>query len=415
MTRSVLYRWLPALLWVAVIYTTIPFVRRLRELFVARWPAELIGYAVMAVVVVGAGAAIVALRRRKNRLHFADVAWLLGVAAVLVVWTHHLMGQPEEAIHFLEYGVLGALLYRALRTQIPDATVFIAAALIGAMVGTVDEIIQWVVPDRFWDFRDIVLNAGAGVLAQVAIWRLVPKPETPVGRRSLRPLCRLAAAQVLLLTLCLAATPQRIARLVPHLPGLANAASGTDATCEYGHRHALDDLTEYRSRLELAELANTDAVRAAEVAALLDSSRGAYHDFLRDISPVVDPFAYEARVHLFARDRNLAEARQQAPGSDAHRERMTTAFRENLILERAFGATLARSSFAWRPRMRRQTAEAQDPDLHFVSRVGAHLITAISESALRALMLTLLAALLVCDLRLARRPVTPPRPEQLRE
>ena len=415
MTRSVLYRWLPVLLWVGVIYTTIPFVRRLRELFVARWSAELIGYAVMAVVVAGAGAAIVALRRRQSRIHVADAAWLLAVAVVLVVWTHHLMGQPEEAIHFLEYGVLGALLYRALRTQIPDATVFIAAALIGTMVGTVDEIIQWVVPGRYWDFRDIVLNGSAGVLAQVAIWRLAPKSMIPVGRRSLRLLCRLAAAEVLLLTLCLAATPQRIARLVPHLPGLANATSGTDAICEYGYHHALDDLTEYSSRLTLAELANADAVRGAEVAALLDSSRGAYQNFLRVVSPIVDPFAYEARVHLFARDRNLAEARQLTPGSDTHRERMTVAFRENLILERTFGATLARSSYVWRPKPQAQAADGQDPDVQFVSRAGAHLITKISEGALRALMLALFAALLICDLCLGRRSVTPPRPEGLQK
>ena len=32
-------------LWIGLIYTTIPFVRRAREAFAARWPAEYIGLA----------------------------------------------------------------------------------------------------------------------------------------------------------------------------------------------------------------------------------------------------------------------------------------------------------------------------------------------------------------------------------
>ncbi|MBD3871962.1 MAG: VanZ family protein, partial [Acidobacteria bacterium] len=60
------------------------------------------------------------------------------------------MGQPEEAVHFLEYGVLGVLLFRALSTHIHDGSVFAAGALIGILVGIFDEIIQWFVPGRYW-------------------------------------------------------------------------------------------------------------------------------------------------------------------------------------------------------------------------------------------------------------------------
>ena len=410
MTRSVLYRWLPVLLWVAVIYTTIPFVRRLREFFVARWPGELIAYGVMAVVVAAAVAGIGLLWRRRRGIRVANALWLVGIATVLVVWTRRLMGQPEEAVHFLEYGVLGVLLYRALRPRVPDATVFIAAALVGILVGTVDEIIQWVVPERFWDFRDIALNGGASVLIQVALWRLAAVATERVRRPSLRLLCRLAAAEILILTLCLAATPARTAHVAEYLPGLANPASGTDAICEYGHRHALDDLTEYRSRLTLAELAHADAASAPEVAAMLDASRHAYGDFLARVSPVDDPFAYEARVHLFARDRNHGEARKLVPGTPARRERMTIAFRENLILEVFFGSTLEHSSYRWPERRRAQIEDEQDPEAEIVSKVGSHLITAVSENQLRALMLTLFAALVLCDLVLGRGFATrPPR------
>jgi len=409
MTKRSLYRWLPVLLWVAVIYTTIPFVRRLREFFVAHWPGELIAYGVMAVVVAAAVAGLGLLWRRRRRIRMADALWLVGIVTVLVVWTHRLMDQPEEAVHFLEYGVLGVLLYRALRPRVPDSTVFIAAALAGILVGTVDEIIQWVVPGRYWDFRDIALNGGASILIQVALWRLASAATEQVRRPSLRFLCRLAAAQVLILTLCLSATPARTARLAEYLPGLANPASGTDAICEYGHLHTLDYLTEYRSRLTLAELAHADAATAPEVAALLDASRHAYGDFLKRVSPVEDPFAYEARVHLFARDRNHGEARKLSPGTPARRERMTIAFRENLILEAVFGSTLEHSSYRWPERRRAQIEDEQDQEADFVSKVGSHLITAVSENQLRALMLTLFVALLACDLVLGRENATRPQ------
>jgi hypothetical protein len=398
-------------MWIVVIFTAIPFVLGLREYFVARWPAELIGIGVILVVVSLCAAGLVFLRRRRRRLHVKRAALLLVVTTVLVIWTWRLMGQPEEAVHFLEYGILGVLLFRALRTGIQDNSVFVAGALIGIFVGIIDEIIQWLVPGRFWDFRDIVLNGGASVLVQIALSVVAPAVSSPISHRSLRRLCRLAAAVVVLLSFCFAATPQRITRLAEFLPALENLGSRDEAISEYGHLHRLDELTSFRSRLSLDDLAREDGSRAAEVAAILDASRRNYADFLRHTSPAVDPFTYEARVHLFARDRNAAQARKLTPGSPAYRESMTTAFRENLILERVFGAALARSSYPWPPHRRLAIESAQDENSVFVSKVGAHVITAVSEAEMMSLMAGILVALVICDLLLGYGATRGPRPE----
>jgi hypothetical protein len=247
----------------------------------------------------------------------------------------------------------------------------------------------------------------------IAVWRLSPQTSERVDARSLRSLVRLAAAVIVLFALCLSATPKRLDHLAPHLPGLANAAGAIDAICEYGHRHSLEPKTVFRSRLPLANIQHEDSTRADEVAALLDQSRRAYEQFLRETSPVADPFAYEARVRLFARDRNLWRARKAMPGSVEQREHMTVAYRENLILEEVFGETLRQSSFRWRRPLRQKVASAQDPDAHFVSDVARHLITVISEGGLRSLLLAALAVLLACDLTLSRavtRPQRGPRP-----
>ena len=411
MTSHPILRWLAVAAWIVVIYTTIPFVRSLREFFVARWPAELIGIGVILVVVAVCAAGLVLGWRRRPRLPVANAAWLIAIAAVLMIWIWRLMGQPEETVHFLEYGVLGVLLFRALSTHIHDGSVFAAGALIGILVGIFDEVIQWFVPGRYWDYRDIVLNGGASILVQIAISRLTPAPSLPISRESLRRLCRLVGAVVMLLTLCLAATPQRVNRITELVPALEELGSGDDPMCEYGYLHRLDGLTSFRSRLSRDDLAREDGSRAAEVAAVLDTSRSSYGDFLRRTSPAIDPFAYEARVHLFARDRSAAQAHKLPPGSPAYRELMTTAFRENLILERVFGASLAHSSYLWPPRRRTEIMAAQDESSVFVSKVAAHVITVMTESTLRSIMVAILVALVICDLLLRRRPRSRSRPE----
>lgn len=402
MAQRVLTRWLGVVLWITVIYTTIPVVRRLREAFVSRWPAELIGYGVMVAIVVVTITAIVALRHRYRRLDPSDALWLLGVAVMMLLWTRHLMGQPEEAVHFLEYGVLGVLLYRALRTRIPDATVYIAAALAGIFVGTIDEIIQWLVPDRYWDYRDILLNGGASVLVQIAIWRLASRSSVPISPSSLRTLCRLAAAEMLLLTVCVAATPQNLIQASRHFPFVVGPKVHNDVISEYGHLHRLDDHTFFRSRLSIDALAREDAARADEVAAVLDASRRTYGRWVHSYPIVDDPFTYEARVHLFARDRNFGLARKLNPLSQEYRDRMTTAVRENLILEGIFRATLGHSSYVWPPHKRVAFQDAHDAETQFVSDVAKHLITWTSEKKLRALTISALLSLLLCDLLLGR-------------
>jgi hypothetical protein len=410
-TRRILDPRLAVGIWIGLIYVSIPFVRRLREAFTAHWPAELIGYAVI-VLVIGAGAVTLAsLQRRQVQIRLADLAWLVMLTGAAIGWTYRLMGRPEEAVHLLEYGILGVLLYRALADRIPDPTVYIAAILIGILVGTVDELIQWLIPGRFWDFRDIVLNGGAVTLVQMAIWQLDRRPVEAITSSSVRLLCRLAAIEVLLLTLCMAVTPQRLARLAEHLPLPHRLATGTDAICEYGHHHVVDERTAFRSRLPADELARSDQDRASEVAAELDANRGRGGLSSISISPVDDPFAYEIRVHLFARNRNLNRARDHEPGSSDHSRLMTTAWRQNLILESYFGNTLEHSSFRWMPRLRGRVEAAQNPESVFVSRAAAHLITGVSEGRLRALMAALLTALIVSEILLVIRSQQAPRPE----
>ena len=277
------------ILWVGLIYAAIPFVQKLREAFAARWPAELLAFAVMGMVAAAAAAALMSLQRLRGRLGLADLAWLTGCALVLIVWTRGLMRQPEEAFHFVEYGILGVLLYRALRPTINDVGVFAAAAMLGIIIGTVDEIIQWAVPGRFWDYRDLVLNGGASILVQIAVWRLVAKASPRPTPRTTRILCRLATAELVLLMVCLAATPERLGALATRFPALRSLADSSDVMSEYGFLHRLDARHTVPFAADVERTDESGSARSAEAAAALDRADGRYGEFREPSSPCEIP------------------------------------------------------------------------------------------------------------------------------
>lgn len=79
---------------------------------------------------------------------------------------------PTEVAHFLEYLVLGVLLYLALRTDMRPSTALALALVLASAYGVTDEFHQRFVVLRTPDVRDWVTDT-LGALAGVAIARLV--------------------------------------------------------------------------------------------------------------------------------------------------------------------------------------------------------------------------------------------------
>ncbi len=385
--------------WVALLYASIPLVRPVQQRLLGALGSGWIIVVVLVAVAVALGAAVFLVRRSPRPTTPFDLVWLVAVAAFAAATAWQLRGRPEEAVHLLQFGVLAVLLYRALRPATPDVAILAAVVLLGALVGTVDEIIQWIVPGRIWDLRDVAVNAGACALATAVLWRLDPGPwRRPPAASSVSLALRLAAVETLLLMSCLANTPGRVAWYAERIPGLGPLAHADNAMAEYGFRHLLPGIGVMKSRLTLADLEEQDRARAAEVAELLDRyPEGRYQRFLDEHSAAADPFLYEARVHLFSRDVHLRDLRSAPPGSAAAREHATIALREQHLLERVFGTTLARSSFNLRPQRRQLLEQLDDPGRRFVSASAAHLITGVGERTLRLGLLAAAAVLLVLD------------------
>src|SRR5687768_3793273 len=102
--------WLLVAVWSVVIYRTIPFARAVqKQVAGSSYGSEAFQHAVVAIFVLAVVLTVRAARRR---------IWLVLIAGIFIYYTLQLKSSPEEAVHFVEYGILGILIYRALTHSI---------------------------------------------------------------------------------------------------------------------------------------------------------------------------------------------------------------------------------------------------------------------------------------------------------
>lgn len=158
-------RWLVFWGYVGVVFATVPVARQvvltLRHSSVL--DATVTGlYAVAGALVVYH---VLFDLRHADWIAFAAVAAFIALIAALLLG----LSIPEERVHFLQYGLMGLLARSALAAGAPDRrrtllTIQGAAALTAAL-GLVEELFQGLVPARVFDWRDVAMNAGGGLMA----------------------------------------------------------------------------------------------------------------------------------------------------------------------------------------------------------------------------------------------------------
>jgi len=365
-----------AWLWVALctltIFLVVPLARTIQKFVSARWGRPFFGYAVLAITAFMFCAVVYVLVFRLKIRSPSNYLWLTAVAALYIYFTLQLWRAPEEAVHFLEYGLLGFFLFRALSLKIRDKTIYLTAFLIGSLIGITDEILQWMMPGRYWDFRDAGLNALATGLFQVALWKGI-KPKIiseKIRLKSVRRVSWLLAANVLLLGLCASNTPQRVAAYTTRFPFLSFLVR-EEPMYEFAQKHADPEIGVFYSRLSVDGLEKEDIERSDHWAGILrDWKEKDYALFLREHHPLLHPFVYEMRIHIFRRDRRVEEA-ARAKDEKSRREALFVAYKENRILEKYFGRTLRKSTYAWTSEQKAGIAASVDPAKPYRSPVSA--------------------------------------------
>jgi VanZ family protein len=370
--RKAFVAWLWVVFCTLSIFLVVPLARTIQKFVSARWGRAFFGYGVLAATAVAFCSIIYILVFRLKVRSPSNYLWLAAVAALYVYSTLQLWRAPEEAVHFLEYGLLGFFLFRALSLTIRDKSIYPTAFLIGSLIGIFDEVLQWMMPGRYWDFRDAGLNALAIGLFQVALWKGI-KPRVIGGktsRKSIRRVSLLLAANLLLLGVCASNTPRRVAAYAKRLPFLSFLVK-EEPMYEFTQRHGDPEIGTFYSRLSINGLEKEDAERSSHWGKILkDWKDKDYSLFLREHHPFLHPFLYEMRIHIFRRDRKADEA-AGAKDEKSRREALFIAFKENLILEKYFGRTLKVSTYRWTTEERAAIAATIDPTKRYRSPVSA--------------------------------------------
>ena len=122
--------WLLMGAWAVVIFSAVPFARALLHSIDDLWGTGMLRW--FSIAVIGASAALAAfyVYRSLKRLPWSRLAWLVGIVAIFVYLVLEKMKTPSEALHFIEYGLLGLLAFRALSHRLRDHLVYVCAVLI---------------------------------------------------------------------------------------------------------------------------------------------------------------------------------------------------------------------------------------------------------------------------------------------
>jgi hypothetical protein len=102
---------------------------------------------VVAILVLAAAGAILLAARAGGRAAVLRASVLVPLLA-LGLW---LVPLAEERIHFLVFGVFGAVTFAAFEPRI--------ASVLAIAVAAGDEVLQGALPDRYFDVRDIAMNS----------------------------------------------------------------------------------------------------------------------------------------------------------------------------------------------------------------------------------------------------------------
>jgi VanZ like family len=163
-----------------------PFIRDIRDWIRTTFPGHFVTVVALVVgVSIGAALLIALIRIRDRRLpRYAAIVLAVVLGAAYASW--NAQGIPEvdvvERFHFVEYGVVTLLFYRAWR-PLDDGSVFVLPVLAGLLVGTLEEWLQWFIPGRVGDMRDVFLNGAAIISGLLFSLSLDPPDRLSFGLR----------------------------------------------------------------------------------------------------------------------------------------------------------------------------------------------------------------------------------------
>lgn len=141
-----------------------PFIRDIRNFIKTNFPGQYVTFVGVAIaVIIGAGVLAALVRIRDRRVaRYGAIAAALALGTAYALWNAQGIVEVDtvERFHFVEYGLVALLFYRAFRPS-EDPSTIVLPIVAGLIVGTCEEWLQWFIPGRVGDMRDVFLNVAA--------------------------------------------------------------------------------------------------------------------------------------------------------------------------------------------------------------------------------------------------------------
>ena len=164
------------------IYLTLPIAPGLWADFssaIGPWSEDI---AVMGMIFVAVAGGLLA-RRRLVCLGASDWLTLVVVVGSYALGLSLAELTPAEKTHFLTYGTLACLARAALGIDLGGRQLELVTISIVTLIGFGDEVIQYFLPSRVFEWKDVGLNVLSGILATRSLALLVGNPMHSVTAR----------------------------------------------------------------------------------------------------------------------------------------------------------------------------------------------------------------------------------------
>jgi len=152
--------WILTFAWVGCIYSTLYVVRPICDFLQERTPFTLVVNTSLILIL---GLLMIILWRKKRFQRISSYV-LLGFVLLCYGYGIKTLRLPAEKIHFVQYGLLAFLCFQAIRVDLGKPWAFGAALLLAFILGWIDEGIQHLLPNRYYEFRDVLLNGWSATL-----------------------------------------------------------------------------------------------------------------------------------------------------------------------------------------------------------------------------------------------------------
>lgn len=159
-------RWALTLAYVALIYATLPVSR---NLVLSLRDAHVLQLVVTTLYLVVGG---VVLWLMLFLYRIRDLAAYVLMTVLAVILGYFVLGLEvmEERVHFVQYGLLAVGVCYSLRPRVDAPFLYLATAVLAAAFGFVDEGLQFFIPNRVFDWRDVGFNTMAAGFGTGFAW-----------------------------------------------------------------------------------------------------------------------------------------------------------------------------------------------------------------------------------------------------